>query len=750
MKPHGLRRHALPVPALLCTLMAVAGAAPDGPPQPEARETVQGLTLTFSRPGAAADSRAAFLDSRKARLVALYVPPGTAPSPFQEPGRFVATWTGSINLRLRDTYTFSAAGRGKLTVTVGDGVALEAAGDDFSTAKAEPVRLRKGANKLVARYESPDSGDAWVRLFWTVKGESFPDTVPPTVFTHNAGNPAFAQSQRVREGRTLLAELRCTKCHATPAPEPGKPQAPGHIGLMPELEMDAPSLTDAGARLNRDWMAAWIDNPRTLRPDAHMPRVFMPAGAGKDPKAIDPRAVDVATYLASLSAKGQAHSAAVPQAAGDAARAGGVLYTHLNCVACHTLPDAEGKAVAGEDIRPRVPLKDVWAKFKPDALRRYLLKPEEHFAWNPMPNFKLSEQESAQLAAFLLSTAPGAPEDLPAGLPPGDAARGKELVHSSGCLNCHAVAEERSALKVAALAEIPRDGWSRGCMAKDAAARRTAPDFRLTDDQRTALLAFAATDRSSLYRDAAPEFAERQFAAMNCVACHARDGRESLLATAYDEEFKQLQEKFPAPGGHGPEGQPQGQGEVVAFAPDQRAPLLTWVGQKLRPEWMADFVAGKVAYKPRPYLHARMPAFPARAALLSAGLAQEHGCPPVSPPHEKREEELAAAGSKLSGKAPNESFSCVQCHAVATAPPFAPFEAPAVNFAYSAERLRKDYYHWWVRSPLKVDPQTKMPAFERDDGKTPITSVYEGDARRQFEAIWHYLLAGKEIKPPAE
>jgi hypothetical protein len=145
-----------------------------------------------------------------------------------------------------------------------------------------------------------------------------------------------------------------------------------------------------------------------------------------------------------------------------------------------------------------------------------------------------------------------------------------------------------------------------------------------------------------------------------------------------------------------------------------------------------------------------MPAFPARAALLSAGLAQEHGCPPKSPPHEKRDEELAAAGSKLSGKSPNESFSCVQCHAVATAPPFAPFEAPAVNFAYSAERLRKDYYHWWVHNPLKIDPQTKMPAFERDDGKTPITSVYEGDARKQFEAVWHYLLARRDIKPPAE
>jgi mono/diheme cytochrome c family protein len=728
---------------------------PDSPPSSEAGETAQGLTLTFTPWGN--DAKASFVDSRQVRLVALYVPQGTAPSPFHEPGKFVATWTGAVNMRLRDTYTFSAAGRGTLTVTVEDKVALEAAGDDFSTTKAEPVRLKKGANRLVVRYESPESGDAFVRLFWTVKGESFPDTIPPTVFTHDAGLAAFAEAQRVREGRMLLAELRCTRCHAAPAPDPTKPQAPGYIGLMPELEMDAPSLTEAGARLNRDWMAAWIDNPRALHAGAHMPQVFTSQGAGKNPKGIDPRSVDVATYLASLSAKGQADPAVAPQAGGDAVRAGGVLFTHLNCVACHMLPDAAAKAQAGDqdgaeggtETRARVPLRQLRAKFKPEALRRYLLKPEAHYAWNPMPNFKLSEQEAGQLTAFLLSTAP----EKPAGeLPAGDAGRGKQLVQTSGCLNCHAVGEERSALKVAALADIPKDGWSRGCMAGDDAERKAAPDFHLSERQRSALLAFAATDRSSLYRDAAPEFAERQLAAMNCVACHGRDGRESLLATVYDTEFKQLQEKFPAPGGHGEGGPPQGQngGEAVAFAPDQRAPILTWVGQKLRPEWSADFIAGKVAYKPRPYLHARMPAFPARAALLSAGLAQEHGCPPKSPPHEKPDEELAAAGSKLSGKSPNESFSCVQCHAVATAPPFAPFEAPAVNFAYSAERLRKDYYHWWVHNPLKIDPQTKMPAFERDDGRTPITSVYEGDARKQFEAVWHYLLAGKDIKPPAE
>jgi mono/diheme cytochrome c family protein len=750
MKLYRLFQVSLLVLALAAAVELAAGAGSDPPPGPDAAGVAtQGLTLSFA-PGGEAGA-AAIADIRKARLVALYVPHGTAPTPFLDPGKFVATWTGAINLRLRDTYTFSAQGRGKLTVTIGDAVALDASGDDFAQAKAEPVRLKKGANKLVVRYESADAGDAWVRLFWTVKGETFPDPVPPTVFTHEANDAALGESSRVRDGRMLVAELRCTRCHAAPGPTPDKPRAPGYIGLMPELEMDAPALTDAGSRLNPAWLAAWINNPRTFRANAHMPRVFRTEGAGKDDKVIDPRAADVAAYLASLGGKaGQAGAPADGTA--ESVRAGGVLFTHLNCVACHLAPDADAEAGAPDDP-VRTPLRHVRLKFRPRALKQYLLKPQAHYAWNPMPNFKLTDTEAGQLADYLNAKAPKELNEVPPVPPAGDAGKGKQLVQTSGCVNCHAVGEERTALKVAALADIPKDAWSRGCMAKDDAARKTSRDFHPTDAQRTALLAFAATDRSSLFRDAAPEFAERQFAAMNCVACHARDGRESLLATAYDEEFRKLQEQFPAPAGHGPEGgPPQGQngGDAVAFAPDQRAPLVTWAGQKLRPEWMGDFIAGKVPYKPRPYLHARMPAFPARAAPLAAGLAQEHGCPPKSPPPETRDEALAAAGSELAGKSPNESFSCVQCHAVASAPPFAPFEAPAVNFAYSAERLRKDYYHWWVHNPLKVDPQTKMPAFERDDGKTPITTVYEGDARKQFEAVWHYLLAGKDIKPPAE
>jgi hypothetical protein len=69
---------------------------------------------------------------------------------------------------------------------------------------------------------------------------------------------------------------------------------------------------------------------------------------------------------------------------------------------------------------------------------------------------------------------------------------------------------------------------------------------------------------------------------------------------------------------------------------------------------------------------------------------------------------------------------------------------------YVRERLRKEYYERWMFNPIKVDPATKMPAFADAEGKTAIRDVYDGDAAKQFEAVWQFLLRGTDIKPPAQ
>jgi hypothetical protein len=245
----------------------------------------------------------------------------------------------------------------------------------------------------------------------------------------------------------------------------------------------------------------------------------------------------------------------------------------------------------------------------------------------------------------------------------------------------------------------------------------------LTSAQRDALQAFASVGFASLRQDVPAEFAERQIKNQRCTACHARDTEQSLWSQLEDD-IAPLQAAAPLEEG---EGKP-----IFTTA----LPPLTWFGEKLRPDYTAQFIAGHGAEKPRPWFVARMPGFTAPAKGIAEGLAQQHGFPPVEP-ELKLEPDLIKDGETLLGE--NGGFNCTTCHGVGDQPGTAVFEAPGINLSLSQRRLRHDYYLRWVLHPQRLDPETKMPRFADDDGKTPLNDTLDGDAVKQFEAIWHFI-----------
>ena len=666
-----------------------------------------GLALTLSR----GDLR----DTRPARLVALGVPAGTPPSPFLTPGPFRATWEGDLAVPFRSDFTFSGEGRGTIKVEVNGKVVLEGSGDDLARASGEPARLKKGVNKLVVTYDSPPSGDAFVRLSWS--SEDFArEPIPPVALARDAESEALAAGTRLREGRSILADLRCLKCHAPDSPVGGP-------GSMPELATDAPNLADAGARLRDDWMARWIENPRALRPTATMPRMLHDR-----PKE---QARDIAAYLATLGeasppGDGQPSDREMKEAAD-----GGRLFANLGCVGCHTLPDRkDGSADPG-----RIPLRFVGAKWKPRALVAFLERPDRHYAWIKMPNFHLSTEEATRLAAYVRSRSLDSPEgNKPGGGgPAGDPSRGKALFASTGCASCHALPDV-DGIKATPFAAIKPDAWSTGCLAPAGGPDRKAPDFGLTEGSIRAVQAIAKAGLDSLSRDSAPEFAERQVKALNCIACHRRDGSDDEW-TDLKVETEQLLAGVPLE-----EKDPDG----LPYPAEQVRPSLTWIGEKLKPEWAAAFIGGKVPYKPRPYLRARMPAFPLRAEGLAAGLAMGHGFPAVSPPDPAPDPDLIPVAKQL---VKNTGLNCVSCHNIGKVAAVGVFEAPGINFMRTKERLRRGYYERWLRSPLRVEPETKMPTYFNGENSV-LPTILDGKTDQQINALWNYLLQGPEIEPP--
>jgi mono/diheme cytochrome c family protein len=695
--------------AALVVLIICASAAAE---EPAAPSSAPGLALSV------AQAHGGPSDAFVARLIALNVPAGTPPSALTPPGPFKATWEGFINLRIRGTYSFSAEGSGSFKLMINPQPVLGETG-----ATGPSFRLNKGANRIRLEYQSPTTGDAVIRLYWSEKG--YPrEPIPPTVLTHYASDAGLQAGLAIRQGRDLFLSLRCIRCHDDPQitnrPVTG-------ADSPPELAQDAPDLSRIPFRLNQNWIAAWIANPSQFNPRAQMPRLF----AG-DANSIPQQAADVAAFL--VQPDGSAPKTPAPPPPDETRiKSGARTYLELGCIACHTPPE---QASADTLTPPRVPHRYVRAKYNYAALAAFLKSPHALFQWIRMPDFHLTDEETQALAQYLYYKS----SELDATPPPGDPQRGRALLASAGCLSCHVPQVKMDFSRAPSLGQLIASDWTDGCLAEGPNKRGRAPDFSFSQAERNALGGFASRGLGSLSRDTPPDFARRQVAELNCVACHDRDGQESVWSSLEDQIKGMLAVLGP------------GEADSGKYSPDQSRPVLTWTGEKLRLQWMDQFIAGKIDYKPRPWLRARMPSFPGQTRELAAGLALEHGFPAILPPPPPAapapppDPKLAEIGRKLAGK--DGGFSCVQCHAVADQKALAPFEAPAPNFAHIAERLNKEYYMRWMLKPQRVQPGTKMPDFADAEGKTARTQYFDGDARQQFEAIWQYLLAGHEIQPP--
>jgi len=651
----------------------------------------------------------------------LYVENGKPPTPFLPTGRFTAVFEGNIHGDLRSEYFFKAEELGgSLKLEVNNDVVL-----DTSTpgAISRKVQINKGVNAVRATFMPPAKGDAWVRVGWTEKGTNV-NPIPNAWITHTR-TPELQKAEQLYLGRELFLEYRCAKCHTEKFASP-----------VPELAMDAPAFDGIGSRRNYEWLAKWILDPKSARASVHMPKLLhgraakdnaeamaaylsslnVSAGRATQIKVVDikyiitdldadqaiPPATRKATAIDEINKRSGVNAKAAAgdgnEQPADSNQERKSIFERLHCIGCHNAPDKT------ETDPARISLKHVAQKFSDGRLVEFLKAPEQHFAWIRMPNFKLADAETKDLADFLLKHAdkrePGQEIDRK-----GMLGRGQELVQALGCLNCHSAAKLENKFKTVSLAKLAKE--TNGCLAEKRDEKSKAPDFAFTAKEREALLAFVKTDFASLSRHSPLEFAARETRLLSCAACH-------------------------------------GQIDLI--------PAFDVLGGKLKPEWAAAFIAGQ-PFKVRADIHpkgelwveARMPAFRSRATLLAQAMAMQQGYPPTTAAEGPVDEETAKIGHKMIGK--DNGLSCISCHSVNDLPALEVFESEGPNLGLSGARLLKPYFFRWMRNPLAVDPQTKMPAYF-EDGKSALTDYYEGDAEKQINALYQYMRQGEKMAVP--
>jgi mono/diheme cytochrome c family protein len=634
----------------------------------------------------------------------LYVEGGQAATPFLPPGKFTAIFEGSINGDLRANYIFKAEELGgALKLEINGKVVMDATSPNTLS---ESVQINKGANAVRATFTSTGGGDSALRVGWTEKGTNV-NPIPNGIITHTS-TPELQKAQLVYAGRELFLENRCAKCHTEKFTAP-----------VPELAMDAPVLDGLGARRNSEWLAKWILDPKSTRAGVHMPKLLHGPKAKEDAEAMAAYLSSLATPPAEEMEQRLAPYGRNVKAQAEIAKRSGVnakavgdenetpadsnherkpIFERLHCASCHNAPDQVEADVA------KISLKHVGEKFPAGKLAEFLKTPERHFAWIRMPNFKLAEAEAKELSEFLLKHADKA-EVKAASTDKVTIERGQLLVQSAGCLNCHAASKLENRFTAPALIKLAKE--PKGCLAEKRDDQSKAPDYAFNTKEREALAAFVKTDFASLSRHSPLEFAARETRLLSCTACH----------------------------GH------------IDLVPGFEA-----LGGKLKPEWAAAFIAGEpfkiradIHPKGEPWTDARMPAFKSRAKLLAEAMAMQQGYAPKTRDEGAIDEEAAKIGHKMIGK--DNGLSCISCHAINDLPALEVFESEGINLGLTGARLLKPYFYRWMRAPLAVDPQTKMPGYF-EDGKSALTDYYEGDAEKQITALYEYIRQAEKMAAP--
>ncbi|MGB1874613.1 MAG: PA14 domain-containing protein [Akkermansiaceae bacterium] len=617
------------------------------------------------------------LDSRQDRLPAYYGKAGQTPSALTPAGvPWKAQWKTVLKVPAKDEYVFELRGSGSASIQV----SAQSAVSVMNQASA-PLELAAGDHPLVIHFTPPAEGVAQLRLFW--KSSAFGWEPVAATSLKQPESSIATDHALIRSQRQLIVENRCNACHTSE----------DNIAL-PEAGEMGPSLAGIGSRLDEAWMARWIQNPEDHRPGTRMPALF------HGPEAAQ-KSADIAAYLASMKAK-------KPKAGNKGNKdAGAKLYKALNCYACHDM-----HAV---DSIERIPLVNVSRKYKRHALASFLQNPGEHHEATRMPDFKLNKQQAADLAAFLFTLKQSPEPTAPEPLPRGDAARGKTLLTQSGCMNCHDAPGHQNEAKFSSLTAMLKAPAGSGCLAPEGPQKK-APHF--SADLATMGKVEAGKVTASLKQDHPAEYAHRQFEALNCMACHSRDGMDASRLMRV-EEVAHIDISDPKAHSHGPE----------------KLPALDHFGHKLRADWMAELFAGTLPEKTRPWLQAQMPAWPSRAGLLATGFAHSYG---VGETHLELREGNTKTIKTGQALVSQQGFSCQACHALGNEAALAVFEGAGPNLALATKRLRPDYYHQWMHYPQRFDAATIMPRYATN-GVTPLKKYYDGDADKQFKAIYDYL-----------
>ena len=289
------------------------------------------------------------------------------------------------------------------------------------------------------------------------------------------------------------------------------------------------------------------------------------------------------------------------------------------------------------------------------------------------------------------------------------AAAGREHFVSFGCAQCHDDIKAAPG-EYTAMARLNVD---RGCLAE----QKGTPLFDLDDKQKALIKTALPGTGGGAFSDR--QMVDKTLVALNCIACHERKGL----------------------GGISPERNAYFTGTREALGNQGRIPPpLTHVGAKLTGSWLTEVLLR--GGRQREYLNTRMPLFgESNVAHLVESFEKVDTLEKIAYPKITNIRESKSAGYEMLG---STGLSCIACHDFNSQRSGG---AGALDIVHATKRLKKNWFHLYMRQPSRFHPTVIMPSYW--PGGQPIRrEVLGGDTNRQIEALWDYLSDGSRAKTP--
>lgn len=544
-----------------------------------------------------------------------------------------------------------------------------------------------------------------------------------------------AETQDV--GRELISHMGCYGCHTINYP------------AYTNLRKAGPALTRIAGKTNPGWAYKWIESPRDFHPTTFMPHFFHQENT-QLPVNRKRQEVEMAAIVSFLWAKSEKpvyDNAAVP--AGDPAR-GQQLFETVGCAGCH-INDAKAKR---DDFFPVVNrlhgpnLVRTGSKVSRGWLYNWLKNPKQYFPDTNMPNLRLTDQEAADLTAWLLSSRDQKFENVR--LPAVDTKLRNELVLSYlqnlntversnamlqamseqeknvylgeqtvakyGCYGCHDIAGFENTKPIGT--ELTQEG-SKPVHQFDFGhvhdVAHTRHDWiynkvrrpRMWDKDKEAVKEYNELLKM-------PDFGASEREARAVLTNVLGFTRESAIATrragndpsaAALAEGRKLITRFNCQGCHLIEGHGHAIKSMIQD-PAMLPPNLAAQGARVQADWLWSYLHDPSRVSMRPWLKVRMPTFgftePQANTVISYFTAREKRQPFSSEPGAPDPRSLAVGGVVFA------MFQCAKCH------PSGPVVAATADLAPSLllahDRLRHDWVPDWIKDPQKWVPGTRMPS----------------------------------------